>query len=129
MTEFQLTLQEHRWCLKMAEAEASERLLDLPFSRSMMPFTDTIVTNSVYVFLGDFWTPDCDFDFRLSVEPYSASIAMLAEVILVTSAKESQGLSVIDVNTGSSLCTRFKNCIADKGTMALIGNSLSSFSG
>ena len=37
----------------------------------------------------------------------------MEEVILVTSAKESEGVGVFDVRTGSTVCTNFKNCGCD----------------
>lgn len=35
------------------------------------------------------------------------------EVVLVTSAKEAEGIGVFDLRTGSASCTNFKNCGCD----------------
>lgn len=53
----------------------------------------------------------------------------MAEVVVFSSSKDSCGLGVLDVATGSSVASSFKNCIADAGTMCTVGSSESSYSG
>lgn len=53
----------------------------------------------------------------------------MAEVLLFTSSKDSCGIGVLDVATGSNVGSSFKNCIADAGAMCTIGSSESSYSG
>ena len=45
------------------------------------------------------------------------------------SSKDSCGIGVLDVATGSSVGSSFKNCIADAGTMCTLGASESAYSG
>ncbi len=53
----------------------------------------------------------------------------MAEIVIVSSNKESCGMGVVDVATGSMVCNSFKNCIADAGALCTIGSSSSSYSG
>ena len=53
----------------------------------------------------------------------------MEEVLIVTAGKETAGMGVINVRTGSSLCSNFKNCIAEAGTLCFIGSTTSSYSG
>jgi WD40 repeat protein len=50
------------------------------------------------------------------------------EVLLVTSVKEGGGVGVVDVRNGSSVCSTFKNCMAEAGTICALGPA-SSYSG
>lgn len=53
----------------------------------------------------------------------------MEELILVTSSKNANGISVVDFHTGAiNLCSNLKNNVADPGTMCTIGG-FSSFSG
>lgn len=54
--------------------------------------------------------------------------ANISEVILITSAKDSGGIAALDLNTGTPVCPNFKNCVADPGSVCLVGG-VSSFSG
>lgn len=56
-------------------------------------------------------------------------VAAMEECLILTSSKEAAGMSVIDVRTGSAVCSSFKNCIAEAGAMCMIGSSTSSYSG
>lgn len=53
----------------------------------------------------------------------------MTEVIVATSSKDSGGIAVIDLTSGSSICPNFKNCIADPGALCFAGSSSSSFAG
>ena len=53
----------------------------------------------------------------------------MEEALVLTSSKESAGMGVIDVRTGSALSAGFKNCIAEAGALCAIGSSTSSYSG
>jgi pre-rRNA-processing protein IPI3 len=52
------------------------------------------------------------------------------EIIVVTSSKDSGGgAAVIDLTTGTSVCSNFKNCITEPGAACIAGSGYSSFSG
>jgi pre-rRNA-processing protein IPI3 len=54
--------------------------------------------------------------------------AGINEVVLVTSAKDAGGIAALDFVTGTPVCTNFKNCVADPGSVCLVGG-ISSYSG
>lgn len=45
------------------------------------------------------------------------------EIVIVTSSKDSGGVGVIDLATGSHICSNFKNCVSDPGTVCLVGGT------
>jgi pre-rRNA-processing protein IPI3 len=52
------------------------------------------------------------------------------EVVIVTSSKDAGGgMGVVDLATGTPVCSNFKNCIAEPGSVCLTGVGYSSFSG
>eukprot|EP01035_Chromulina_nebulosa_P019654 gene19654-25569_t len=53
----------------------------------------------------------------------------MSEVLLITSSKDTEGIAIYDVITGSSIGPQFKNCMCDPNTITLIGKSISSYSG
>ena len=53
----------------------------------------------------------------------------MEEVLVLTSSKDAPGMGVINPNNGTFVCTSFKNCIADAGTLCSIGGGSSSYSG
>ena len=52
------------------------------------------------------------------------------EVVIVTSAKDlGGGVAILDLGTCTPICSNFKNCIAETGSVCLVGGGISSFSG
>jgi pre-rRNA-processing protein IPI3 len=52
------------------------------------------------------------------------------EIILASSSKDSSGgISILDLSTFSPISSQFRECIADKNCMVMIGKSSSSYSG
>lgn len=53
----------------------------------------------------------------------------MEEALILTSGKDAAGMGIIDLRTGSALCSNFKNCLAEAGAVCTIGSSTSSYSG
>ena len=51
------------------------------------------------------------------------------EVVLCTSKKETTGMLVLDVASGTNACPSFKHCVAEPGCLITVGKSESSYEG
>ncbi len=53
----------------------------------------------------------------------------MSEIIICTSKKDSTGMAVLDLSSGSNICSSFKHCVAEPNCLVTVGKSESSHEG